>query len=166
MEEIPEVKDSGSSGTQGGSSDIMAPITREKAMEGLIMHRAIEGLAAARPKGMGGEVVANLLSGAFGQLSQELTGIKEELRNSQYECNKAFDKLSECKERVATLTERVRLDSRNRHLRNFGIFAGTVLISNAIGFSKSQSNIGWIFVAIGVLLVIISWLSVPKEAEK
>lgn len=167
MSDIPRPTDTGSAGTQEST-----PLRTESAelvnpFEGLPILRAVQGLAATRPRGMGGEVAAELIAASFAQISHELSDAKSELRETQTKLHEAQSSLSECRERSAVLTERVASLAGDKHLRNLCIAVGTALIGIGVDLIKGNlDEIGWGLVIVGVVLLLFGWISSPKGASK
>jgi hypothetical protein len=114
---------------------------------------------------MGGEVAANLIAGSFNQISQELYETKKELKVTRSKLDEKIENLSDCKQRVAVLEERVRAALRNRNLRNFSIFAGTSLIAIALQL-ENMSVSSYIIGLLGCLFIVFGWFSTDGEVKK
>ena len=127
----PEPDDTGSSGTQE-TSVVKAEIEKEVLLHGLPITRTVEGLAATKSRGMGGEVVAGLLAGSFTQLSQDLQQTKSELSTTQGKLDETKEVLSNFKVKSAVLSERVKSLTSGRHLKKLSITAGTALVGISI----------------------------------
>ena len=90
--DIPKPDESGSSGEQLPSAD--AQLVASSPLNGLPLADTIQGLAATKYRGMGGEVVAALLAGATSQMSQELQRAKGEIDTLRENQDKAVSDLS------------------------------------------------------------------------
>jgi len=166
MSEIPEPKDTGSAGTQAPSTSEVLPAVSESPLEGLPLARAVEGLAATRPRSIGGKATSTLLAGSFAHLSQELQATKSDLHQTRNELNSAREELSTCKMRAAVLAERIRAHARGRHLKNVSITVGTALIGLAIPlFRNDLGKFALVVGCLGVLLISLGWFSTGGEAE-
>lgn len=160
MSEIPIPPDSGSAGTQASVSGELARIDRESPLKGLPITQKVEGLAATHSRSMGGEVAANLIAGSFSQLSHDLQTTRLELNECSSQLRQRTSDLSDSRIEVAVLRERLTTSSRDRHLKNFCIFAGTTLIGIGIEFYKSPSEKAGIISGIfGIGLLIFGWVS-------
>ena len=165
--EIPKPVDTGSAGTQASTAADAAIPTVFAPFEGLPISRRVEGLAASKPRSMGGEVAASLIAGSFAQLSQELTDARGELKTTRSTINELKDALSECRERAVVLAERVRSYARDRHRRNVYIMVGTAIVGLGADFLRSDlDKQGLICGLLGLLLLAIGWFSGPKEDDK
>lgn len=165
--DIPEPKNSGSSGTQQPSIVETVDDSLISPFEGLPIQRAVEGVASSRTRSMGGEAAAGLLVGSFNQLAYDLQQTKEDLSRLRNEFTKSQSSLLDCKVQNATLGERLRSVSRTKHLRNLSITAGTVLIGVGIEFYRSNlDRFAFIVGLIGALLLFLGWFSLPGESKK
>jgi hypothetical protein len=164
VSDIPKHLDAGSDGSQEVSSkelnhELQIPI------DGLPITKVVQGLAASKSRSMGGEVAANLIAGSFNQISQELYETKKELKVTRSKLDEKIENLSDCKQRVAVLEERVRAALRNRNLRNFSIFAGTSLIAIALQL-ENMSVSSYIIGLLGCLFIVFGWFSTDGEVKK
>lgn len=163
MSEIPTPSDSGSNGTQVAVGGGLIPAEKESPLKGLPIAQRVEGLAATHSRSMGGELAANLISGIYTQLSHDLQSSKQEIIDTRAQLSKAQSDLSDAKTRIAVLEERLRTDSRDRHLKNFCIFLGTTFIGLGIDLVKSDFNtLGTISAISGTVLLIFGWISSSK----
>ena len=159
MSEVPTPQDTGSTGSQEASAGELVRVNKESPLKGLPIAQRIEGLAATHSRSMGGDLSAILIAGSFAQLSadlqstkQELTDIREQLRQSQTDLSKANMK-------CAVFEDRERKEPQHRHLKNFCIFAGTTILGIGIEVSRGGSDkIGYITCAIGILLLVFGWI--------
>ena len=166
MTEIPKPPDTGSDGSQEISKEIMAP-KPQSPIDGLPITRVVEGLAATRSKSMGGEVAAGLIAGSFSQISHELQETKQEVKRIRTNFEETCEKLSDCRQRAAVLEERVLSTSRNRHLKNLSITAGTALIGISIEFLRNNlDKYSIITGGLGFLLILLGWLTSDGEVKK
>lgn len=165
--EIPKPTDTGSAGTQNAAATDSAAPSALAPFEGLPISRRVEGLAASRPRSMGGEVAAGLIAGSFTQLSQELTDARDDLKTTRSHIRELNDALLECRERAAVLAERVKSFARDRHLRNLCIVVGTALVGLGLDLLRSTLKMpGWICISSGAVLLIFGWFFGPKEDDK
>jgi len=166
MTDVPEPEATGSTGTQRSGSTDMIPSVNMGTFDSLPITRAVEGLAATRSRGMGGEVVAGLLAGSFGQISHELAETKADLRVARAEITSTRDALSREQITNASLRQCVLSNESNRLIHNIAIFVGTILLGSSIEFYKSSYHV-WAFVSglLGVVLVLVGWLNPKKEVR-
>ena len=159
MEEVPIPQDTGSAGTQQPLAGELVQVNKESPLKGLPIAQKIEGLAATHSRSMGGEVAANLFAGCFAQLShdlestkQELTGIREQLKQSQAD-------LSTASQKCAVFEDREKREPQHRLLKNFCIFTGTIFLGIGIDlFRNSFNTLGYITGGLGVLLLVFGWI--------
>lgn len=131
------------------------------------MAQAIEGLAASNVRAFGTEVTSALIAGATSQLASELQYAKQEISDLRKENNNLKDGFSESKIECAVLKERIHTYRASRHLRNFGIAVGTVLIGVSFKlFQNAETSYGYISLAVGALLLVLGWFSVPRGSKK
>lgn len=165
--EIPRPTETGSAGTQESASMTLVAPEPPRPLDGLPISQRVEGLAASRPRSMGGEVAAGLIAGSFTQLSHELSEARQQLKETQRDLHASQDALAGCRERSAVLDERVRASTRDRHLRNLCIAIGTALIGIAIEFVRNKlETTGYILGFLGALLLLFGWLSTSKGDQK
>jgi len=167
VSDIPKPTDTGSAGIQQPGTVTALVAEPSHPLEGLPISQRLEGLAAARPRSMGGEIAATLVAGSFTQLSNELIETRRDLQDTRRELQSSHNTLAECREKSAVLTEKVNANSRDRHLRNLCIAVGTALIGFGIELARNKLEaVGYLLGGVGCLLLIFSWFFVPKEAEK
>ena len=164
--EIPEPKDSGSDGTQvnsdGGSELVAAqPLTAP-------MAKSITGLAASRSRAFGGEVASTLVAGITSQMAVELDQTKQELALLRTDRESLRDDLANERINSAILNERISAFQSTRHLKNVGIAVGTILLGGGVQLSRADNAelVGVATGVIGAVLVLMSWLSVPKGGDR
>jgi signal transduction histidine kinase len=120
--------------------------------------QSVVGVAASNAPGIGGAVVAALLSGGTSHLAQQLEECRAELRDTQRELRDVSKQLGEARETAATLTERVRAIGRFKHLQNFAIAAGGVALSIAFNLQRVDMATEAAVVAIfGGALILLGW---------
>lgn len=94
------------------------------------------------------------------EAKHELTRLREKLEN-------VTTALADEKVKAAVLTTRIQEFRSTSHLKNIGIAVGTLLVG--IGIQMVQGNTpsyGVATVIVGALLVVIGWITAPKEGEK
>ncbi len=163
--EVPEPEESGSDGTQrkAGASLNLVPAKPLIAP----MADAIAGLAASHSRTFGGEVASTLIAGATSQMAIELNEAKHELTRLREKLESVMNALSDEKVKTAVLATRIQEFHSTRHLKNIGIAVGTLLVG--IGVQLSQGvppNYGVATIIVGALLLVVGWVSAPKEGEK
>jgi hypothetical protein len=160
MSEIPIPQDTGSTGSQEASVSELASIEKESPLSGLPITQKIEGLAATHSRSMGGELAANLLAGSFTQLSHDLQASRQELTNTRDQLRQATSDLSSARTRCAVLEALAKSDAKNRHLKNFCIFTGTVLLGIGIELSRNSfETSSYITGGLGALLLLFGWFT-------
>jgi len=157
-EEIPKPIDSGSDGSQSSGGPSPALVESNQLRELPIAH-AIQGIAASNSRAFGGEVASALIAGATSQLASELQCSKNEILKLQGKNERLTQNISEISVENAVLNERLTASHSTRHLRNFGIAAGTTLVtvSFALFDTEQFKSYGYAAVAIGALLVLAGW---------
>lgn len=169
MTNIPEIEETGSSGEQQpepASGELILP-SQESPFRPAPIEETVRGLAATKARSMGGEVAANLISGAFTQLSNDCTDAKSELGATRKALDSTRTELSNCQTREAVLKERVSTHTRGRHLRNVAIVVGTSLLG--IGFELNRNNVDILSLfagGMGILLIIMGWFWPRSEPRQ
>lgn len=157
MTEIPEVKETGSSGTQEvKSGELVIPEKQESPFQ----HYAdvVQGLAEDQPRSMGGRLSAGLLAASFVHLTNELSETKSELKSTRETLDSVRGDLAQSQTQEAVLEERVSNATRWRHVSNFLATAGTIFIVIGIGLVKQDiETLGWPAGFIGLILVFLGW---------
>ena len=164
--QIPEPKETGSSGTQLTGVGEIVSFAKESPLEGLPIIQRLEGLVAAKSRCLGGEVSTSLIVGSFAQLSYELQIARRDLHDTRDELKRTLEEMSAVKIKAAVLQERVNAYLRERHLKNLSITAGTVMIGIGIDLYRNNFDYYYIVGGLGALLLILGWFSKSKEAEK
>lgn len=167
MTDIPEPEKTGSAGTQTpATADFVPAAVNPGTFDSLPITRAVEGLAATKSRGMGGEVVAGLLSGSFAQISHELSETKSDLRAVRSELDSARTSLETERVKNAALRQQISSAENNRHIRNVAIFAGPIIMGLAIEAYKNQfATAAFAMAIVGLALVLVGWLSPKKEVR-
>jgi len=162
--EIPVPDSSGSDGSQ--TAEKRASSLIEKPLEGLHMAKTIEGLATSHSRALGGEVSSALIAGATSQLAGDYSELKNKhnLLSEKFEAQR--DELEKTRTKNAVLSERIRSEAGNKHLRNLAITIGTSLIGTGIYLSRTKLDM-YAFGAFsfGALLLLLGWFSGPKEEK-
>lgn len=77
--------------------------------------------------------------------------------------------LSDERIQKAVLSERIDAFRLTRHLKNIGIAVGTLLVGVGVHLVQSDAAGAYYGIAsiiVGALLLIVGWISVPKEGGK
>jgi hypothetical protein len=167
LEEVPKPIDSGSDGSQSAGSKSPELVAADPLRELPIAH-TIQGIAASNSRAFGGEVASALIAGVTSQLASELQYSKNEVVKLQDKNDQLTKQISERNVENAVLNERLTASNATRHLRNFGIAAGTTLVtvSFALFDTVQFQSYGYVAVAIGVLLVMVGWFTPVRGVDK
>ena len=169
MTEIPEIDETGLTGEQQSEpapGELILP-NQESPFRPAPMEETVRGLAATKARSMSGAVAANLISGAFAQLSSDYAEAKSELGTTRANLDSTRKELSNCQIREAVLKERVSTDTHGRHLRNVAIVVGTSLLG--IGFELNRNNAdvpSLLAGGMGLLLIIMGWFWPRSESKQ
>ncbi len=162
---IPEPKDSGTDGTQA-SSDIGNKLVAAQPLAAP-MAQSISGLATSHSRAFGGEVASTLVAGITSQMAVELDQTKHELASLRTATDSLRNDLANERITSAVLKERISAFQSTRHLKNVGIAAGTIFLGAGVQLSRADNAaLGVATAVVGALLVLMSWLSVPKGGDK
>lgn len=165
MVEIPKAQDSGAFGSQAANDKPTQAIEATPPTYGLTLSKTVEGLAATRPRRLGGEVPAAFLAAALSQLERDNDALHDKLDSRDREICQLQAELTA--EKIAAARLKGARDSTRKanRLRNFGIFAGAALISAAIDLYKSSFfPIAILVATLGVVLLVISWWTATDGA--
>lgn len=163
---LPIPDKSGSSGSQKPANS-SSELLEAKPLEGLHIARTISGLASTHARSLGGEVTSALIAGATSQLACDYQELKAQYKNLSDRFELQRDELEKTRTRTAVLTERIRSEGRNKNLRNLIITIGTSLIGTGIVLSRSGLDIyAYGAYGLGAVLLILGWISGPKEKEE
>lgn len=163
--EVPEPEDSGSDGTQE-KADASRKLVPSKPLTTPIAE-AITGLAVSHSRAFGGEVASTLIAGATSQMAIELNQTKEELSVLRKKLESVTSALSNEKVEKAVLNTRIEEFRSTRHLKNIGIAVGTLLVGTGVQLAPGDSpEYGVATIIVGALLLIVGWISAPKEGGK
>lgn len=163
---VPEPNDSGSDGSQA-----QADATRELVLSQPLPNQivqAITGLAASNARAFGGEVASALIAGATSQMAVELNQTKLELASLREKHESLTNTLSDERVQKAVLAERIDSFRATRHLKNIGIAVGTLLIGTGLQLVRNDAPAAYSVACfiVGALLLIVGWISAPKEGGK
>ena len=160
MTEVPKPRDSGVSGTQEVGADNTTALQVIPPMQSVTMTQAIEGLAASRPRSLGGDVSAAFIAAAMSQMSQELQATRGSLREKEERLQVLSDELTQVKVRNASLTSHLGVAGKTQRLRQFSIFAGTAILGISVDLFKNENmSLALLTAAIGIGLLVFGWLS-------
>jgi len=128
----------------------------------------IEGIRATNSRAFGNEVVSALMTGLTSQLARDLDEQKKEVARLRERIDDLLQKLGEKRTEVGILNERLEAFLQIRHLRNFGIAAGTALVTGSISFMdrKEFVDVAWFVLGIGALLMLAGWFKPVKGGGK
>ena len=162
---FPEIIETGSTGTQGSADkdSALIPLEPTKPFDGLLIAKAVAGLAASKPRSLGGEAAANMLSGAFMQLSNNNAELKAENKELHDKYDNVKDEFSESNKEVAVLKERLHSTGRFKHFQNISILIGTTLF--ALAFKDDLASYRFILGSAGALLVLLGWFISPGKVK-
>ena len=159
---VPVPVDSGTSGFQTEQSSTQA-LTPARPFSDHAIAAAIEGIAAANTRALGGEVGTALVAAATRQLVADNETLRAESRDIRLKYEAQRDLLEQHRTRSAVLEERLRADGRNRHLRNLAIAVGVGLVGVGINLARTQVDAYSIgAIAGGALLAVLGWFAGPK----
>lgn len=160
MAEIPTPVETGVAGTQQLGPVRSAPPDATPPLHGLPMTQVIEGLAASRPKSFGGEVPAALVAGAVTHLSHDLRAAQRAAQTKDDQLQQALRDLSQAKERIATLTERLSAAQGSQRLKQICIFIGTALLGLSVDMYKNNmEKPSFLLAILGGSLLLFGWLT-------
>ena len=163
---IPIPDTSGSDGSQIQAQSIPNLIT-DKPLESLHMVKTIEGLASTHSKALGGEVASALIAGATSQIANDYQEIKRKYNQLEEKFEIQRNKLEEERIKNAILSEKIRSESRNKHLKNLTITIGTSLVGLGIYLSRtSLDRYAFGAFGFGTLLLFLGWFSGNKEEKQ
>ena len=132
---------------------------------------AVEGIKAASPGSLGGVAGSAYLAAWVNQMSDENTRLnmkieqrdkefKSELQRRDHEIKTEREEHHHTKSQLAVSNERIQSESRNRHLRNFGIAVGVGLMGVAANLATQPITPAFIIsLSAGALLVLLCWFS-------
>lgn len=131
------------------------------------MADAITGLASSNSRAFGGEVASTLVAGVASQMASELQNTKAELSSLRGRLDVSACDLTNERIKSAVLAERLHSFQATRHLKNVGVAIGTLLFGIGIQLARSGTiGMGVTAVVIGSVLILISWISVPRGGDK
>lgn len=162
---IPIPDRSGSTGSQL-PSDSSQVFYAAQPLQGLHLASTISGLASSNTRAFGGDIPAALIAATARQIAAECSELKIVNHQLNGRIESLRDELEAVRIKNAVLTERIRSEGRNKHLRNLGITVGTSLISVGIVLARAgQDNYSYGAIVFGVLLAGLAWFSGPKEQK-
>ena len=164
MTEIPKPHETGSAGTQQpGSADEIAVDQENPFPQPMV--ETVRGLASQRPRSMGGDAPAMMLSAAFTEVTHDLTEAKSEIKTIRTELDLVRSELSSCQKREAVLEERVSNSDSFRRLSNLAMIIGTSLLGSGVALYIDGSEVIALFVGVmGLLLLSGAWFW-PKSGQ-
>jgi hypothetical protein len=165
--DIPKPPGGGSTGTQQPEVSALTPIEPYSPLAGLPLAQRVEGLAAAKPRNLGGEVAASLIAGTFSQMSADLQLQREQASNANDRANRLQQELGSSTTRIAVLEERLAAYERTQTVKHVAIFAGTALLAVAVDLIKADMKIvGSIVALLGAGLLLFGWVTKQRGSLK
>ena len=159
---IPVPDRSGSSGNQL-AADQSQVFIEARPLHGLHMASTIEGLASTNPRAFGNEVAVSLLGAYSRQAAFENNDLRMENRRLLDRIDSMRDTLEIERISNGVLSEKIKSEGKNKHLRNFCITVGTGAIGIGITLARAgQDGYAIGTVVVGVLLLLLGWFSGPK----
>jgi hypothetical protein len=166
---IPSMPDTGVAGTQAATgTPIAVSVVDEKAGYSQDLVGTIQGLAAARPRSMGGEMAAQLLAAGFKSLDEQLKETKADLKIVRGKLEVANASLAKANQDKAVLGDRLETLRGIRHLNNLMIAIGTLVLSfggRLVADATSSRYVGFVLLGIGLLMILIGWFSAPPRPK-
>ena len=160
--EMPLADGVGSGGKQERGTGHSLP---DKPQSGLPVVKAIEKGLAATPRALG-EFGSIMLAGAARQLENENHELKAKAAKLRISLDERRDALERQRIRNAVLTEQVESERGVKHLRSFGITAGTALLSAGLFHDHTIIDVFDLALIVGgALLLLVSWFS-PVRRNK
>lgn len=166
QERIPLPDRSGSDGSQieaDANTQELVPATPIA----MPMADVITGLASSNSRAFGGEVTSALIAGVASQMSNDLRQTKAELSSERIKAETSASDLANERIKSAVLSERIHAFQATRHIKNVGVAVGTMLLGTGVQLSRTgNAPVGITAAIIGAVLVLISWVSVPRGGDK
>jgi hypothetical protein len=167
MQDIPEPRDSGSTGTQEAVQGDIIPPVADVPTSGLPIVQAVEGLRTASPRSIGGEGQAAFIVGTISQSYHDLLTTKMDLVQTRADLDKSKDECSRYKTRAEVLTDRIRSHRRMNHFKNLVNAVGIILIGGSIQLYTSSLYLhAFVAFPLGILLVILGMVALGRESEE
>jgi len=163
-DKIPENLETGSTGDQKSTSVELVPTDPENLFPPIVS--TVQGIAATKPRGLGGGVTADLMAGVVMQISYDLNETKSELRTTREDLDTARNDLSKSQIRAAVLGERVSDSNWQRHLQNLAITGGVILLG--VAFELNKNDLSTLSILVGVLglaLIFAGWWRRSSEPK-
>jgi hypothetical protein len=165
--EIPKPPGIGSAGNQQPEASDFTPIEPYVPLTGLPMAQRVEGLAATKPRSLGGEVAATFLAGSFSQMSTELQLQREQASSAIERADRLQQQLAISTARVAVLEERLAAYERIQTVKHIAVFAGTALLAVSIDLFKAElKGLGSIVGFLGAALLLFGWITRQRGDQK
>jgi hypothetical protein len=165
--EIPKPPEIGSAGNQQPEVSDLTPIEPYAPLMGLPLAQRVEGLAATKPRNLGGEVAATLIAGSFTQMSTDLQLQREQASSATEHANRLQQEFATSSARVAVLEERLAAYERTQTIKHIAIFAGTALLAVAIDLFKAELKaLGSIVALLGAALLVFGWITRQRGDQK
>jgi hypothetical protein len=123
----------------------------------LSMDQTLHGIASTNPRSLGSGVGPHLLVAAFGEQSNNVRELKDELREVRVKLEEQTKELTKCKIENGELKERVANMDSARKIRNIAAAGATVMLSVGLKLVGTQTAIAWVLMVFGIGLLIGSW---------
>lgn len=160
MAEIPTPSESGVSGTQLPGPAAGEIIDATPPTHGLPITQVVEGLAASKPRSLGGEASAALIAGAMTHLSHDLRTAQRALLDKDERIQQLQGELSASQVRAARLQERLGALATVQRLKQFSIFAGTGILGVAASlYTSNAEKTSYVLALIGCGLLAFGWFT-------
>lgn len=169
MDEIVAIPIPDRSGSHGRQmpADVSQILREARPLQGLHLATTIEGLASSNTRAFGGDVSAALIGAAARQMASECGDLRNTNQRLHDRIETHRDELETVRIQNAVLSEKISSEGRNKHLRNFSITVGTALIGVGVTLSRAgQDGYSVGALVFGALILVLGWMSGPKEQKK
>ncbi|MCE9936356.1 hypothetical protein [Aeromonas salmonicida] len=153
MDTVPDIADGGSDGSQIVGIDNQFSMSSAASSVGYGLEAAIKGIAANKPKGLGGDIPAALYAGAYSQAVQDLSETKRLLAKEYSASNKLKADLESARIENAVLKSNLDAVEKEKTARSICLVFGTSLFG--IGIDRCYSGqyaLGALLFSIGLVL--------------
>ena len=166
MSTIPEPPETGTSGTQEASKEALVPEVVNP-FDDLPIVTTVKGIAAVKPKGLGGEISTALIAGSFVQMSSDLQEARKEIKELKEELKEKQSKLSEAEKKATICEDRLETNSKSKLIRYTVITIAPILIAIGIELlQKDFANAAFGAIVIGIILLLMGWFAPTRGAGK
>lgn len=166
-DDIPSPANSGSDGKQKESEVSGQEVARTSSIRELPIADAIQGITSINSRAFGSETSTALLTGIARHYTSELQRERDEVQRLRVVNEGLARDVSDYKEKVGRLEERIAAYASQRHLKNAGVAVGSFLLSYAINsFIEKKYGLGAAASSIGLVLLVLVWFSSPKGGRE